>query len=107
MQMKNPPHPGEIIGDSLGELGVSISDTAKGLGISPAASQSDFRSQRHHGGNGCAAREGARQHRRHMVAHADELRPCANPRACTFDQGKAFCAKRGLEFCEFSGPLER
>ena len=33
MQMKNPPHPGEMIGDSLGELGVSISDAAKGLGI--------------------------------------------------------------------------
>ena len=34
MQMKNPPHPGEMIGDSLGELGVSISAAAKGLGIS-------------------------------------------------------------------------
>jgi addiction module HigA family antidote len=33
MQMKNPPHPGEMIGDSLGELGVSISAAAKGLGI--------------------------------------------------------------------------
>jgi addiction module HigA family antidote len=33
MQMKNPPHPGEMIGDSLSELGVSISDAAKGLGI--------------------------------------------------------------------------
>jgi addiction module HigA family antidote len=33
MQMKNPPHPGEMIGDSFGELGVSISAAAKGLGI--------------------------------------------------------------------------
>ena len=33
MQMKNPPHPREMIGDSLDELGVSISDAAKGLGI--------------------------------------------------------------------------
>ena len=33
MQMKNPPHPGELIGDSLEEIGVSISDAAKGLGI--------------------------------------------------------------------------
>ena len=33
MQMKNPPHPGEMIGDSLDELGVSISGAAKGLGI--------------------------------------------------------------------------
>ena len=34
MEMKNPPHPGELIGDSLGELGVSISEAARGLGIS-------------------------------------------------------------------------
>jgi addiction module HigA family antidote len=33
MQMKNPPHPGELIGDSLEELGISISAAAKGLGI--------------------------------------------------------------------------
>ena len=32
--MKNPPHPGELIGDTLEELGVSISAAAKGLGIS-------------------------------------------------------------------------
>ena len=33
MQMKNPPHPGELVGDNLDELGVSISHAAKGLGI--------------------------------------------------------------------------
>lgn len=33
MEMKNPPHPGELIGDSLAELGVSISEAARGLGI--------------------------------------------------------------------------
>ena len=33
MQMKNPPHPGELIGDSIEELGVSISEAARGLGI--------------------------------------------------------------------------
>ena len=33
MDMKNPPHPGEMIGDSLEELGVSISEAAKSLGI--------------------------------------------------------------------------
>lgn len=33
MPMKNPPHPGEMIGDSLEELGVSIIDAAKGLGV--------------------------------------------------------------------------
>jgi antitoxin HigA-1 len=33
MEMKNPPHPGELIGDALDELGVSISAAAKSLGI--------------------------------------------------------------------------
>ena len=37
MQMKNPPHPGEMIGDSLGELDVSVSAGAKALGISRQA----------------------------------------------------------------------
>jgi len=31
--MKSPPHPGELIGDSLEELGLSITRAAKGLGI--------------------------------------------------------------------------
>jgi antitoxin HigA-1 len=33
MTMKNPPHPGQMIGDSLKEIGVSISAAAKGLGV--------------------------------------------------------------------------
>jgi hypothetical protein len=33
MGMKSPPHPGELIGDSLERLGMSISAAAKGLGI--------------------------------------------------------------------------
>jgi addiction module HigA family antidote len=33
MEMKNPPHPGELIGDTLDELHVSIVAAAKGLGI--------------------------------------------------------------------------
>jgi antitoxin HigA-1 len=33
MEMKNPPHPGELIGDTLGELKVSVSEAARGLGI--------------------------------------------------------------------------
>jgi antitoxin HigA-1 len=32
--MKNPPHPGEMIGDSLAEVGVSIAAAAQGLGVS-------------------------------------------------------------------------
>jgi antitoxin HigA-1 len=34
MYMKNPPHPGELIGDNLDELGVTVTDAAKALGIS-------------------------------------------------------------------------
>ena len=33
MDMKNPPHPGGLIGDSLDELDVSIVEAAKALGI--------------------------------------------------------------------------
>jgi addiction module HigA family antidote len=33
MQMKNPPHPGELIGDNLDELGVTVVEAAKALGI--------------------------------------------------------------------------
>jgi addiction module HigA family antidote len=33
MDMKNPPHPGGLIGDSLDELNVSIVEAAKALGI--------------------------------------------------------------------------
>ena len=33
MEMKNPPHPGELIGDTLDELDVTIVAAAKGLGI--------------------------------------------------------------------------
>lgn len=34
MKMKNPPHPGELIGDTLDDLKVSVSKAASGLGIS-------------------------------------------------------------------------
>ena len=33
MEMKNPPHPGELIGDNLTELDVSIVEATKALGI--------------------------------------------------------------------------
>ena len=31
--MKNPPHPGELIGDNLEELGVTVDAAAKALGV--------------------------------------------------------------------------
>jgi addiction module HigA family antidote len=33
LPMKNPAHPGELVRGNLDELGVSISDAAKGLGV--------------------------------------------------------------------------
>jgi addiction module HigA family antidote len=33
LEMKNPTHPGELIGDTLDELGVSVTKAAKVLGI--------------------------------------------------------------------------
>lgn len=33
MPMKNPPHPGEMVGDIVGEIGLSIVDAARGLGV--------------------------------------------------------------------------
>ena len=33
MPIKNPPHPGEMIGDSIEEMDVSIVDAAKALGV--------------------------------------------------------------------------
>lgn len=33
MAMKNPPHPGELLRDNVGELGLSVAEAAKGLGV--------------------------------------------------------------------------
>jgi len=32
--MKNPPHPGEVVGDILAELGIGLDEAAEALGIS-------------------------------------------------------------------------
>jgi addiction module HigA family antidote len=37
MPMKNPNHPGDIVRDCIEELGVSVTDAAKALGVSRAA----------------------------------------------------------------------
>ena len=37
MPMKNPNHPGDIIRDCLGELGVNVTDGAKALGVTRSA----------------------------------------------------------------------
>ena len=33
MPMQNPPHPGEMIGDTLKEMNISVSVAAKALGV--------------------------------------------------------------------------
>lgn len=33
MAMKNPPHPGELLKDNVNELGLSVAEAAKGLGV--------------------------------------------------------------------------
>ncbi len=33
MPMKNPPHPGELVKDNVDDLGLSIAEAAKGLGV--------------------------------------------------------------------------
>ena len=33
MVMKNPPHPGELLKDNVDELGLSVAEAAKGLGV--------------------------------------------------------------------------
>jgi addiction module HigA family antidote len=33
MPMKNPPHPGELLKDNVDELGLSVAEAAKGLGV--------------------------------------------------------------------------
>ena len=37
MPMKNPDHPGDIIRDCLGELGVNVTEGAKALGVTRSA----------------------------------------------------------------------
>jgi addiction module HigA family antidote len=37
MRMKNPAHPGELVADSLEELGLSVAEAAKGLGVTRQA----------------------------------------------------------------------
>jgi antitoxin HigA-1 len=37
MPMKNPPHPGRLVGDNLDHLGLNVTEGAKRLGISRQA----------------------------------------------------------------------
>ena len=39
MKMHNPPHPGEIIADSLEELGAGIRELARALDVAPSTAQ--------------------------------------------------------------------
>jgi antitoxin HigA-1 len=33
MAMKNPPHPGELLKDNVDELGLTVAEATKGLGV--------------------------------------------------------------------------
>ena len=46
MPMKNPNHPGDLIRDCLDELGVSVTDGAKALGVTRSALSRRFTSAR-------------------------------------------------------------
>ncbi|WP_440863697.1 HigA family addiction module antitoxin [Symbiopectobacterium purcellii] len=39
MAMHNPPHPGEIIAETLEELGVGIRELARALSVAPSTAQ--------------------------------------------------------------------
>ena len=80
-EMKSPMHPGEVVELNLEELGISISEAARGLGIT--------RQQLHKVLAGTSAvtpemavkLEGrARQHRRNLAPHAGQLRPVQSAR---------------------------
>ena len=80
MPMKNPNHPGDIIRDCFTELGVNVTEGAKALGVTRAAlSRLINRKAGVFPGNGCAAREGPRQHGGLLASFAAELRSGTNP----------------------------
>ena len=55
MDMKNSPHPGELVGDNLEAPGVSVTDAAKALGISRQQLHNVMLGLWHNAGNGRAA----------------------------------------------------
>src|SRR6202051_2703691 len=80
MLMKNPPHPGEMIGDEIEEIGVSISAAAKAIGVTRQQLHNLISGRsRNHSRNGRAPRTGDRQQCRYVASLADELRPRPNP----------------------------
>ena len=88
MEMKSPPHPGELIGDSLEQLGMSISAAAKGLGIT--------RQQLHNliAGRSAVTPEMAVRFEKALGSTADDPQACA-PIRC--------CCKKSIAF--FPGPF--
>jgi antitoxin HigA-1 len=63
MRMKTPAHPGELVAANLKELGLSVAEAAKAIGVIrqqlyPAALQCHQRQKRGDAGNGRALREG-------------------------------------------------
>jgi plasmid maintenance system antidote protein VapI len=48
MVMKNPAHLGELIRDNIDELGLSVTEAAKGLGVTRQQLHKDYRAQPRH-----------------------------------------------------------
>ena len=72
--MKNPSYPGSLIKADIDELGLSVVEVAKALGISRQQLHSVIAGRASLPlGNGHTARKGAWQHGRYLVAHPDEL----------------------------------
>ena len=96
--MKNPPHPGIGIRDEIVELGLSVAEAAKGLGVTRQQLPSRHQwPMRDHARNGIAAGEVDRQQRRFLATLADQLRPGEGTCAWRVDQSHPPGAQGCLE----------
>jgi hypothetical protein len=75
MQMKNPPHPGQLVRHELDELGIPVAEAAAALGVTRQALYNVISGDQPR--NGRSPRQRHRQHRRWLAADADDLRSCA------------------------------
>ena len=75
MEMFNPPHPGEIIReDCIKPLGLTVTEAAKGLGVSRRSLSELLNGRKDFGGHGAKARKagelgrGVARNRRPMIS---------------------------------------
>jgi hypothetical protein len=71
MRMKNPAHPGELVEANPNELGLSVAEAAKTIGVTCQQLYNVIKRQkRGDAGNGRALREGVRRQRRLVAEDA-------------------------------------